>query len=133
MTVVALSRLVAESVAAAEELAVDGIEVEVIDPRTLVPLDVDTILESVGRTHRLVVAHEAVVHGGVGAEIVARCRQPPSTSSTRRSPASAHRSHRSRSARRSRTTTFRVVQRSPPPFVRRSEGDRERYGATSRG
>ena len=71
VTVVALSRLVAEAIAAAEELSADRIEVEVIDPRTLVPLDVDTILESVGRTHRLVVAHEAVVHGGFGAEIAA--------------------------------------------------------------
>jgi pyruvate dehydrogenase E1 component beta subunit len=72
VTVVALSRLVHESLAAAEELAADGIEVEVIDPRTLVPLDLDTIVESVGRTHRLVVAHEAVVHGGFGAEIAAQ-------------------------------------------------------------
>jgi pyruvate dehydrogenase E1 component beta subunit len=71
-TVVALSRLVHESLAAADELAADGIEVEVIDPRTLVPLDLDTIVESVGRTHRLVVAHEAVVHGGFGAEIAAQ-------------------------------------------------------------
>jgi acetoin:2,6-dichlorophenolindophenol oxidoreductase subunit beta len=71
VTVVALSRLVVESLAAAEELAADGIEVEVIDPRTLVPLDVDAIVESVGRTHRLVVAHEAVVRGGFGAEIAA--------------------------------------------------------------
>ena len=72
VTVVALSRLVEESVAAAELLTADGIEVEVIDPRSLVPLDIDAILESVGRTHRLVVAHEAVAHGGFGAEIVAQ-------------------------------------------------------------
>jgi acetoin:2,6-dichlorophenolindophenol oxidoreductase subunit beta len=72
VTVVALSRLVSESVAAAEELAADGIEVEVIDPRTLVPLDLETIVDSVTRTHRLVVAHEAVVHGGFGAEIAAQ-------------------------------------------------------------
>jgi pyruvate dehydrogenase E1 component beta subunit len=72
VTVVALSRLVHESLAAAEELAADGIEVEVIDPRTLVPLDLNTIVESVRRTHRLVVAHEAVVHGGFGAEIAAQ-------------------------------------------------------------
>ena len=72
VTVVALSRLVHESVSAAEELAAEGIEVEVIDPRTLVPLDLGTILESVARTHRLVVAHEAVVHGGFGAEIAAQ-------------------------------------------------------------
>ena len=50
----------------------EGIEVEVIDPRTLVPLDLETIVESVSRTHRLVVAHEAVVHGGFGAEIAAQ-------------------------------------------------------------
>lgn len=72
VTVVALSRLVPESLAAAEELARDGIELEVIDPRTLVPLDLDVIVESVRRTHRLVVAHEAVLHGGFGAEIAAR-------------------------------------------------------------
>ena len=71
VTVVALSRLVHESLAAADELAAEEIEVEVIDPRTLVPLDLETIVESVARTHRLVVAHEAVTHGGVGAEIVA--------------------------------------------------------------
>jgi acetoin:2,6-dichlorophenolindophenol oxidoreductase subunit beta len=72
VTVVALSRLVSESVAAAEELAAEGIDVDVIDPRTLVPLDLETIVESVARTHRLVVAHEAVVHGGFGAEIAAQ-------------------------------------------------------------
>jgi pyruvate dehydrogenase E1 component beta subunit len=72
VTVVALSRLVSEALAAAEELAGEGIEVEVIDPRTLVPLDVETVVESVSRTHRLVVAHEAVVHGGFGAEIAAQ-------------------------------------------------------------
>jgi acetoin:2,6-dichlorophenolindophenol oxidoreductase subunit beta len=75
VTVVALSRLVSESLAAADELAADGIEVEVIDPRTLVPLDLATIVESVTRTHRLVVAHEAVVHGGFGAEITARVQE----------------------------------------------------------
>jgi len=75
VTVVALSRLVSESLAAAEELAADGIEVEVIDPRTLLPLDLETIVESVARTHRLVVAHEAVAHGGFGAEITARVQE----------------------------------------------------------
>ena len=71
-TVVALSRLVPEALAAADALAADGIEIEVVDPRTLVPLDLDTIAASVKRTHRLVVAHEAVEHGGVGAEIAAQ-------------------------------------------------------------
>jgi len=68
-TVVALSRLVPEALAAADELAADGIEVEVVDPRTLVPLDLETIVGSVARTHRLVVAHEAVRSGGFGAEL----------------------------------------------------------------
>jgi pyruvate/2-oxoglutarate/acetoin dehydrogenase E1 component len=73
VTVVALSRLAHDALVAAERLAAeDGIEVEVIDPRTLVPLDLETIVASVGRTHRLVVAHEAVEVGGFGAEIVAQ-------------------------------------------------------------
>ena len=73
VTVVALSRLVHDALAAAERLAAeDGIEAEVIDPRTLVPLDLDAIVESVERTGRLVVAHEAVEHGGFGAEIAAQ-------------------------------------------------------------
>jgi acetoin:2,6-dichlorophenolindophenol oxidoreductase subunit beta len=72
VTVVALSRLVHEALAAADELAAEGIEVEVIDPATLVPLDLATIAESAARTHRLVVAHEAVEHGGFGAEIAAQ-------------------------------------------------------------
>ncbi len=61
--------------AAADRLAdEDGTEVEVIDPRTLVPLDLDTIVESVKRTGRLIVAHEAVAHGGFGAEIAAQAQ-----------------------------------------------------------
>jgi acetoin:2,6-dichlorophenolindophenol oxidoreductase subunit beta len=73
VTVVALSRVVHDALAAADRLAAeDGIEAEVIDPRTLVPLDLDAIVESVKRTGRLVVAHEAVEHGGFGAEIAAQ-------------------------------------------------------------
>jgi pyruvate dehydrogenase E1 component beta subunit len=76
VTVVARSRLVPEALAAAERLAAeDGIEVDVIDPRTLVPLDVETIVASVERTGRLVVAHEAVAHGGFGAEIAVRAQE----------------------------------------------------------
>jgi 2-oxoisovalerate dehydrogenase E1 component len=71
VTILALSRLVGESLAAAERLASEGIEAEVIDPRTLLPLDLETIVDSVRRTNRLVVAHEAVEHGGFGAEIAA--------------------------------------------------------------
>jgi acetoin:2,6-dichlorophenolindophenol oxidoreductase subunit beta len=71
VTIVALSRLVSEALMAAERLAADGVSAEVIDPRSLVPLDLETIVESVRRTNRLVIAHEAVVHGGFGAEIAA--------------------------------------------------------------
>jgi acetoin:2,6-dichlorophenolindophenol oxidoreductase subunit beta len=71
VTIVALSRMVGEALAAAERLAAAGIEAEVIDPRSLVPLDLDAIVQSVRRTNRLVVAHEAVERGGFGAEIAA--------------------------------------------------------------
>jgi acetoin:2,6-dichlorophenolindophenol oxidoreductase subunit beta len=75
VTIVALSRMAAEALKAAEQLAVDGIDAEVIDPRTLVPLDLEAIVASVRRTNRLVVAHEAVRHGGFGAEIAAQVQQ----------------------------------------------------------
>ncbi len=76
VTIVALSRLVHDALAAADRLAAeDGIEAEVIDPRTLVPLDLEAIVESVKRTGRLVIAHEAVEHGGFGAEIAAQVQR----------------------------------------------------------
>jgi len=71
VTVVATMAMVHKALAAAEELAKDGISVEAVDPRTLTPLDVETIVNSVKKTHRLVVVHEAVKHGGAGGEIVA--------------------------------------------------------------
>jgi len=71
VTIVALSRLVGDALSAAERLAAEGVEAEVIDPRTLVPLDLETIVGSVEKTNRLVIAHEAVEHGGFGAEILA--------------------------------------------------------------
>ena len=71
VTVVATSRMVHFALSAAEKLARDGISVEVVDPRTLSPLDEDTILDSVRKTHRLVVVHEEVKFAGSGAEIVA--------------------------------------------------------------
>lgn len=72
LTIVATGRLVIDALEVAEELAPRGISVEVIDPRTLSPLDMDTILASVRKTSRAVVAHEAVRQGGIGAEIAAR-------------------------------------------------------------
>ncbi|HEY1592228.1 MAG TPA: alpha-ketoacid dehydrogenase subunit beta [Solirubrobacteraceae bacterium] len=71
LTIIATSLQVHDALRAAEWLEEDGIEAEVIDPRTLVPLDVDTLAESVARTGRAVVAHEAVAAGGFGAEIAA--------------------------------------------------------------
>jgi 2-oxoisovalerate dehydrogenase E1 component len=71
VTVVSVSRMVHEAVAAADRLAEDGISVEVIDLRTVAPLDTDPILESIHRTSRLLIAHEAVMPFGIGAEIAA--------------------------------------------------------------
>ena len=71
VTVVSVSRVVHDAVAAAERVADEGISAEVIDLRTVAPLDTATVLESVARTSRLLVAHEAVVPFGIGAEIAA--------------------------------------------------------------
>jgi 2-oxoisovalerate dehydrogenase E1 component len=70
-TVIAISAMVPRALGAAEQLAKEGISVEVIDPRTLSPLDEDTILTSVRKTNRLLIVHEAWRRGGVGAEITA--------------------------------------------------------------
>jgi 2-oxoisovalerate dehydrogenase E1 component len=71
VTVVSVSRMVHEAIAAAEALAEEGVSVEVIDLRTVAPLDVGPVLESVQKTGRLLIAHEAVVPFGIGAEIAA--------------------------------------------------------------
>jgi pyruvate/2-oxoglutarate/acetoin dehydrogenase E1 component len=71
VTIVAVAWLVHEALAAADELAKEGISAEVVDPRTLVPLDVDTIRASVRKTGRLVVADEAGPTAGLSAEIAA--------------------------------------------------------------
>jgi 2-oxoisovalerate dehydrogenase E1 component len=71
VTVVSISKMVHECVAAAKVLAGEGIDAEVIDLRTVAPLDRTTVLESVRRTGRLVVAHEAVRDFGLGAEVTA--------------------------------------------------------------
>jgi pyruvate dehydrogenase E1 component beta subunit len=71
VTVVATGRMVHEAIGAAAEAEEDGISVEVIDPRTLLPLDEESIVASVKKTNRCVVAHEAVVRMGFGAEVAA--------------------------------------------------------------
>ncbi len=71
VTIVSVSRMVHEAVAAADAVAADGISAEVIDLRTVAPLDTATILESVHKTSRLLIVHEAVLPFGIGAEIAA--------------------------------------------------------------
>jgi pyruvate dehydrogenase E1 component beta subunit len=71
VTVVATGRLVHEALAAAEQAEEQGVSVEVVDPRTLQPLDENTIVGSVKKTNRCVVAHEAVTRMGFGAEVAA--------------------------------------------------------------
>ena len=75
VTVVAWSRMLIEVMKAAEQLAGEGIEVEVVDPRTLDPLDMDTILSSVARTRRAVIVEEGWRNVGVGAELAARIQE----------------------------------------------------------
>jgi pyruvate dehydrogenase E1 component beta subunit len=72
VTVVGISRMAETALKGADELASEhGIEAEVIDPRTLRPLDLDTILESVRKTNRAVIVEEGWPHGGVGANLAA--------------------------------------------------------------
>jgi pyruvate dehydrogenase E1 component beta subunit len=71
VTIVACGAMVAKSLRAADELAKSGIEAEVVDLRTIKPLDAATIVESVIKTSRLLIAHEAPVIGGIGGEIAA--------------------------------------------------------------
>ncbi|MBA7712097.1 Pyruvate dehydrogenase E1 component subunit beta [subsurface metagenome] len=70
-TIVTWGTLLSKALNAAQTLADEGIQVEIVDPRSLRPLDIETIIASVKKTGRLVVAHQAVKTCGVGAEIVA--------------------------------------------------------------
>jgi acetoin:2,6-dichlorophenolindophenol oxidoreductase subunit beta len=69
VTVVAMQAMLNKALLAAQKLALEGIEVEVIDPRTLVPLDIESIVESVRRTNRLLICHEAVERAGWAGEV----------------------------------------------------------------
>ena len=71
VTLVAWSHMVTKSLKAAEQVAAEGISVEVLDLRSLVPMDMEAILASVGRTGRLVIAQEAVKRGGVASDVAA--------------------------------------------------------------
>jgi len=72
VTVIATGRMVRLALEAAADLAAQGVEVEVVDPRTVQPLDLLTLAESVRKTSHAVIVHEAVVPGGIGAEIAAQ-------------------------------------------------------------
>jgi pyruvate dehydrogenase E1 component beta subunit len=75
MTVVASGLMLGRALEAAERLAAEGLDLEVIDPRTLVPLDIETVIRSVEKTHRLLVVHEAVRTAGFGAEIAQQVQE----------------------------------------------------------
>ena len=75
VTLIAWSNMVPRSLQAAKDLADEGISVEVVDPRTLVPLDLPTILTSVAKTNRVVIAQEAVRRGGVASDIASLIQQ----------------------------------------------------------
>jgi pyruvate/2-oxoglutarate/acetoin dehydrogenase E1 component len=86
VTVVAIAWLVHEALAAADELAKEGISVEVVDPRTLVPLDLETIRASVRKTGRLVVADEAGPTAGFSAEVAAIVTEDAATFAALKAP-----------------------------------------------
>ncbi len=75
VTVVSWGKMVNDSLAAADELAAEGTSCEVVDLRTLSPLDIDTVVTSVRKTNRVIVAHEAVRFGGFGAEVAAQIQE----------------------------------------------------------
>jgi pyruvate dehydrogenase E1 component beta subunit len=77
VTIIATSLMVLRALQAAEELAKEGIEAEVVDPRTLKPFDAETVNRSVMKTGRALIVHEAPLTGGVGAEIAARIAEGP--------------------------------------------------------
>jgi pyruvate/2-oxoglutarate/acetoin dehydrogenase E1 component len=86
VTVVALAWLVHEALAAAEELTREGVSVEIVDPRTLVPLDRETIRRSVQKTGRLVIADEAGPTAGFSAEIAAVVTEDKATFAALKAP-----------------------------------------------
>ncbi|MFT5209096.1 MAG: pyruvate/2-oxoglutarate/acetoin dehydrogenase E1 component [Flavobacterium sp.] len=74
-TIIAISRMVHEATKAAKQLAELGVDVEVIDVRSIQPFDTETVIQSIKKTHRAIVVHEAVEFGGFGGEIVAQIQE----------------------------------------------------------
>ena len=115
-TLIAWSNMVPRSLEAAGRLAAEGIEVEVIDPRSLVPLDREAILESVRRTEHVVIVQEAVRRGGVASDIASHHPgQGPSTTSTPRWRSWPGATRRSPSAATSSRPASRRWTTSSPP------------------
>jgi pyruvate dehydrogenase E1 component beta subunit len=79
VTIVGLAYYVSEALAVAEELALEGISIEVVDPRTLVPLDVETLRASAGKTGRVVIVDEAPATCSAASEISALLTEDPET------------------------------------------------------
>ncbi len=75
VTIVAIGRMVVEATKAAAALEERGVSVELIDPRSVQPLDIDTIVTSVRKTNRVLIVHEAVQFGGIGAEISSQIQE----------------------------------------------------------
>jgi pyruvate dehydrogenase E1 component beta subunit len=75
VTIVAFGRMVAEALKAADILEESGVSVEVVDPRTVQPLDTAAIVKSASKTNRILVVHEAVTFGGIGAEVAAQIQE----------------------------------------------------------
>jgi pyruvate/2-oxoglutarate/acetoin dehydrogenase E1 component len=75
VSVVAIGRMVVEATKAAAALEEQGVSVEIIDPRSVQPLDIDTITDSVRKTNRVLIVHEAVEFGGIGAEISSQIQE----------------------------------------------------------
>ena len=96
LTIVAYSAMVHEALAAAEELAAEGWEIEVVDLRSVKPLDTDTVMASVARTGRLLCVGEAWPWGGVTAEVIARVARKVSACWMRRRNGSTPRTRRFR-------------------------------------
>jgi NAD(P)-dependent dehydrogenase (short-subunit alcohol dehydrogenase family) len=110
---VAIGRMVAMAQAAADELASSGVQCEIVDPRTVSPLDTDTILESVENTGRLVVVDEANPRCSLATDIAATVAQHAFGRCGRRSSWSPARTRRCRSRTRWRTCSSRTPRRSP--------------------
>ena len=130
VTVVSLGAMVTHALRAARELEAEGIDVEVIDPRTLVPLDTATIAASIAKTHRAVVVHEAVQFCGYGAEVAAHISEHCFWDLDAPVTRSAPRRTRCRTRRIWSSRRCRARRRSPRPSARssgRNAPRRDRY------